>query len=184
MTKGRLLVAAPPLVDPNFDRSVILMLGHDADGALGLVVNRPTEHPIEAVLGEWGPLSEVSAPPGVVFSGGPVEPGGLVGLARRANGSEDLPGFSPMALNLGTVDLSMAPDEVGALVTVRIFAGYSGWGAGQLDDELEAGAWVVVDAADDDPFDPHPADLWRRVLRRQRGTVAWLADSPADLRLN
>ena len=185
LTKGRLLVAAPLLADPNFDRTVVLMVEHSQDGALGLVLNRPSEHDVAGILHAWAALS---APPPVIFAGGPVEPGGLVGLAQvgRISGPlEGTAGFTPVLDGLGTVDLSLAPSEIEVpLASVRLFAGHAGWGPQQLDGELDVGAWIVVDALPDDGFDPQPAGLWRRVLARQAGTLAWLADYPQDVLAN
>lgn len=180
-TTGRLLLATPPLVDPNFDRSVVYMIEHNDDGALGLVLNRPTDDDEVPGLRSW---LTICSPPAVVFQGGPVETEALIGLARAA-GSTDGEGFAPIRAGLGTVDLEAEPDEVEVeLRDVRVFRGYAGWGPGQLDDELDSGAWIVVDAEPGDPFSPDPDDLWRAVLRRQGGRLAWLANCPDDVSTN
>jgi putative transcriptional regulator len=93
-------------------------------------------------------------------------------------------GFAPLFAGLGTVDVAQDPDDVGDVELVRIFAGYAGWGAGQLEDEIEEGAWIVVDADPGDALSDQPDDLWRRVLRRQGGMIAWLANCPPDPSLN
>ncbi len=178
-TKGQLLIATPPLIDPNFDRSVVLVLEHNADGALGLVLNRPEQASYEGLVG-W--LSRCS-PPQQLFMGGPVETDGYIGLARVAGGVET-DGWTTVLDDLGTVDLSREPDEVPDVLNLRIFRGYSGWGAGQLDAEIAEGAWIVVPRADDDPFAARPGGLWREVLRRQGGRLAWLAAAPDDLSTN
>jgi putative transcriptional regulator len=173
--KGRLLVAAPALVDPNFDRTVVLVLEHGPEGALGLVLNRPTDAGLGDALPDWAPLAP---DPSVVFAGGPVAPDAVIALAR-AHGDDE--GFTPVLDDLGSVDLGKDPFELGIPIeAVRVFAGYSGWAPGQLDDEVVAGGWFVVDAAPDDVFSGAPDDLWRDVLRRQRGRAALFAHAPLD----
>jgi putative transcriptional regulator len=179
--KGRLLLAAPTLLDPNFFRSVVLMLEHNDEGALGLVLNRSTDMLVVDAVADWSGL--VTQPP-VVFVGGPVSPEGAIGLAR-ALAPDEIDGWSPILPDLGTVDLSRSPSEIDVpFETARIFVGYSGWGEGQLEDELEAGGWLVLDALPDDVFTHSPDDLWKRVLKRQGGTTAWLANSPVEPSLN
>ena len=175
--KGRLLVASPTMQDPNFDRTVVLVLEHNAEGALGVVLNRPTETALGGALPAWGPLA---ADPPVVFVGGPVAPDAAIGLARAVPAG-DGDGWAPLFDGYGTVDLGREPDAVEARVDgVRVFAGYAGWGPGQLEGELAAGGWVVVDAAADDPLCVDPGRLWEAVLRRQGGTTAWLANCPPN----
>lgn len=188
-TKGRLLLATPPLEDPNFDRTVVLMLEHNDEGALGLVLNRPSEEDEVPGLALW---FGVATDPAVVFQGGPVEPDTLIGLAAAepddraaADDAGGVDGWAPLATGLGTVDLEVDPDEVSRRFGgFRLFRGYAGWGPGQLDDELDQGAWIVVDGIRSDPFTTDPDDLWRAVLRRQEGRLAWLANCPDDLSLN
>ena len=178
---GRLLVATPILGDPNFDRTVVLLLEHGEEGALGLVLNRPTATGVTAPFPGW--LDRVAAPP-VLFAGGPVAPAAAIGLARAgADGQAE--GWAPLLGRLGTVDLAREPAELPvALEAVRVFAGYAGWGAGQLEGEIGAGAWFVVDSQPGDAFTPVPARLWRDVLRRQRGRLALFAHAPTDPDLN
>jgi putative transcriptional regulator len=172
---GRLLVASPILVDPNFARTVVLVLQHDSEGALGVVLNRPTEEEVEAHLPEWAPRLEE---PPVVFLGGPVEPAIAIGVVRSQSPPE------PTALGgVGMVDLGADPASAPA-GPVRIFSGYAGWGAGQLEIELAEEAWIVVDALPTDVFTDRPEGLWSVVLRRQRGELAMLAAYPADPSLN
>ena len=182
---GRLLVAIPTLPDPNFERSVVLVLDHDGDGAVGVILNRPTDASLPVQLPGWASLA---AAPAVVFLGGPVAPDAAIGVARAEpavaqEGFLPLPG--PHRAALGTVDLSLVPDEAAPTVTdVRVFAGYAGWGAGQLEGELARGDWIVVDGEPGDPFSDDPDDLWRAVLRRQPGPLARLARFPDDPSLN
>jgi putative transcriptional regulator len=178
---GRLLVATPALRDPNFDRAVILMLSHDDDGALGIVVNRPTELPVTDILPSW---HAVVTEPGVVFQGGPVSLDSALGLVALADGSEPL-GVRRVSGRLGVVDLDAPPEVVQpAVVAMRVFAGYAGWSPEQLESEIAEGSWYVVDAETDDAFRDDAPLLWQAVLRRQDGPLALMATFPADPSLN
>jgi putative transcriptional regulator len=216
---GRLLVATPALADPNFDRAVVLLLDHDEEGSLGVVLNRPTPVGVADILAPWAALA---GEPGVVFQGGPVSldsalgvaviPGGLSGSsdvpslesgARPGGGDTD--GFGAPATDMaestrtgdeplgwrrvhgaiGLVDLEAPPELLAAaLGSLRIFAGYAGWGPGQLEDELVEGAWYVVESEPGDVSSPDPEQLWRAVLRRQRNELAMVATYPDDPSLN
>ncbi|MDO8362429.1 MAG: YqgE/AlgH family protein [Actinomycetota bacterium] len=178
--KGRLLVATPPLADPNFDRTVVYMLEHTADGAVGVVLNRPLDEPPPDALYAW---EDHLTPPATIFQGGPVDLDALIALAHLDNPAEGA--WSQVTDMLGSIDLMLDPAEVATGVhRLRVFRGYSGWGAAQLDDEYAAGAWMVLPAEADDVFSPEPGDLWRTVLRRQGGRLAWLANAPDDLSAN
>jgi putative transcriptional regulator len=179
--RGKLLVALPPLVDENFDRTVVLLLEHGTEGALGLVLNRPGNQPVADVLSTWAPLT---ASPAVVFAGGPVEQGSVIGLARSP-AEEPNEHWAPVFDRIGTVDLSADPDDVHPrLDALRLFSGYAGWGPEQLEGELAVGAWVIADFRHDDAFGDEPDLLWRAVLHRQGGRLAWLANYPDDPNLN
>jgi len=181
-TAGKLLIAEPMLGDPNFDRTVVFMIEHSEDGALGVVLNRPTDLEVGAVLHEW---ADLAAEPPVLYMGGPVEQNGVLALGRRRVDAPELPGWSPVLGDVGTIDLHLGPDGVaGGLAGIRFFAGYSGWGEGQLEGELAEAAWLVVPATADDVFAPRPDVMWRQVLKRQGGKVAMLADFPAHPSLN
>jgi putative transcriptional regulator len=178
---GKLLIAEPMLGDPNFDRTVVLMVEHTGEGALGVVLNRPTDLEVGAVLSEW---VELAATPTVLYLGGPVEQNGVLALARRRGGGK-LPGWSPVIEDVGTIDLHLEPVELADDVeAVRFFAGYAGWGPGQLEGELDEGAWLVVEAHADDVFAADPDLMWRSVLRRQQGKVSMLAHFPANPSMN
>ncbi len=180
-TRGRLLVATPDLVDPNFFRTVLLMLEHDDQGALGVVLNRPSEAHLDEVLPTW---RRVATEPSVAFVGGPVASDSVIAVARSGR-AEDAEGWAPVFADLGTVDLSLAPEDIDAeLSAVRVFAGYAGWTAGQLDGEIARGGWFVFDVAPDDPFTRQPEALWTTVLRRQGGFTALFANCPADPSVN
>ncbi len=183
--RHRLLVATPELTDPNFFRSVVLVVEHNADGAFGLVLNRPTRAHFDGPLGGW---VELAAHPVVVFIGGPVQPEAVIAVGGLGpeDVARDAEGITPIADGLVAVDLGADPALVraGGVTRVRVFAGYAGWGPGQLDGEIEAGGWFVVDAEADDPFDPDPAHLWARVLGRQPGRVRIFAHCPPDPSVN
>ena len=186
---GRLLVASPSLLGPSFRRTVVLLLDHTSSGgALGLVLNHPTEVDVAAVLPAWQGF--VTAP-GRLFRGGPVgldEVLGLVSVPGTADdphtGAEPL-GFQRLVGSVGVVDLD-APPEVVAPGTagMRIFAGHAGWSPGQLEEEIEEGAWYVVDGEPADAFAAAPQGLWAAVLRRQHGPLAWVASFPDDPSMN
>ncbi len=178
---GKLLIAEPMLGDPNFERSVVLMIEHSDEGALGVVLNRPTDLEVGAVLDEW---AGVAAEPPVLYVGGPVEQNGVIALARRLGDGPPL-GWSQVMDDLGTIDLHLEPGDVAPdLVGIRFFAGYSGWGPGQLESELAQDAWMVVEAVVDDVFAPDPETMWRSVLRRQGGKLAMLANFPPHPSMN
>lgn len=162
---GRLLVATPELPDPAFAHTVVYLLAVGPDGALGVVLNRPSDTRVDEVLPRW---ADAVAPPGVMFFGGPVGLDAVVGLSAT-NQTVDLTG-----------DVS---DEAGSLV-VRLFAGSAGWGADQLDMEIEDGSWWVFEAEPGDAVSSDPSDLWPRVLRRQGGRTAWFALATANPTFN
>ena len=162
---GSLLVATPVIDDPNFERSVILLLRNGSDGTLGVVIDRPTNIRVGEYLPEWAP---VVSRPDVVFSGGPVEPEVGIGLAIGTDGVE-------------MVDLESGPvDER----PVRIFAGYAGWSPGQLGAELRQDAWFVVRSDRSDLTTPVPERRWSDVLRRQPSRLAMFATLPDDPAVN
>jgi len=177
---GRLLVASTKLGDPNFDRGVVLLLDHGDDGALGVVLNRPTPVPVEEILEPWAEQARL-APPGVVFRGGPVSRDAVIGLARPAS-AETVSGtpWRVVVESVATVDLAVAPaDQPVALRGARLFSGYSGWAPDQLEAELAEGAWFVLDALADDVFCVDTDRLWHDVMRRQGGELSLLATYPS-----
>ena len=179
---GKLLVATPMLEHPTFRRTVILMLDHTDDGALGVVVNRPSDVPLEAVLPHW--QGYVSAP-GRLYSGGPVSPDSALCLAQVPGDSQEPDGVRRIIGGLALVDLDTTPAELkGAVSGLRVFAGYAGWAGGQLEGEVAEGSWFVVDAEAGDAFTDHPDLLWAQVLRRQGGRLALVASYPEDPDLN
>ncbi|HJE61147.1 MAG TPA: YqgE/AlgH family protein [Nocardiopsis listeri] len=186
---GRLLVAAPLLQEDSFRRSVVFVVDDAADGTLGVILNRPLELPVDEVVNSWGAYA---SSPAVMFSGGPVGTDSGIALGSAVP-EEAPPGWSPLAGPLpgtgldgvGVVDLDGPPEVLGSsLAELRVFAGYSGWGSGQLEGEIEEGAWFVVDAFADDLFGVAPEGLWSRVLRRQGGEMALLSTYPDDPTMN
>jgi putative transcriptional regulator len=184
---GRLLVAAPMLSDPNFRRTVVLVVEHESEqGTLGVVLNRPTKVPVGQVLEPW---TDLATSPSVVFSGGPVATNSALALAL-VPGSDEPVGWHPLdgtpaVARLGLVDLDAPPGLIApAVVSLRVYAGYAGWSAGQLQAEIEEGAWYVIPAEPDDAFSAEPGRLWSAVLRRQGGELAYVATYPDDPGLN
>jgi len=177
---GKLLVAMPILDDPAFARSVVLLIDHDEDGALGVVLNRASEVPVTEATDT---LIDLIPAPSVLFGGGPVEPNALVAIGRAIDGLG--PTETTFVDGLRLVDLDQDPVLAGVeLSQVRLFAGYAGWAPGQLEHEVWHGAWLVVDAEPSDVFTARPETLWSDVLARQPGRLRLLADFPPDVALN
>jgi putative transcriptional regulator len=178
--KGQLLVASADLHDPNFHRTVVLVTEHGDDGALGVVLNRPAETTVADAVPGLAPLVEDDAP---VYVGGPVDQESLIVLAEFEDPDESASiVFGDIGFVRGDADI---PLTAGSLRRARVFAGYAGWGAGQLDAELEAQGWIVDPARREDVFtEDAPLALWRRVLTRMGGPYAFLATIPPDPSLN
>lgn len=180
--QGRLLVATPVLAEGTFSRTVVQLLQHSPeDGAVGVVLNRPTGTPLAEVLPGWALLAP---DPVVLFEGGPVQQTAAICLGRLSPGARPSDSYAavPGVPWLGTVDLD--EDAADPVQQVRVFAGYAGWSPGQLEAELEEGAWWVVDALPGDCFTSEPELLWRQVLRRQGMPLALVASYPPDPTLN
>ena len=170
---GLMLVAGVAVSDGVFDQTVCLLLDADAGGVLGVVLNKLSDFSLESALPGWAELT--SFPPRL-FDGGPVSPEGAICLATPVDDAEEPPGWRRLFGRIGLLHLD-TPVEIarGAYRDLRIFAGYAGWGPGQLQGELRQGLWHVVSTRIEDVFDPDPATLWRRVLRRQGGELGWLS---------
>lgn len=178
---GVLLIASPMLGDPNFRRTVVYVLDHRVDGSVGVVLNRPSDVTLLDVLPQWFDLASA---PRTLFVGGPVETNAALCLAEARAGASPS-GWTEVSGPVGLADLDTDPGAVERdLHQVRVFAGYAGWGAGQLAEEIADGAWLVVAGHAADVFADPGGDLWRDVLRRQGGKVALLASYPDDPRLN
>jgi putative transcriptional regulator len=171
--RGRLLVAAPILNDPNFHRTVVLVAEHGEDGAMGLVLNRPTDTAVGEALPELAALAGETDP---VYVGGPVALESVLAVAELDDPDD------ASELLFGAVGFVQEPDV--PVQRGRIFVGYAGWTAGQLEAELEEESWLVVAAEPDDLFGDDPDALWSTVLRRQGGPYALLSLMPPDPSLN
>jgi putative transcriptional regulator len=176
--QGHLLIASPALFDPNFRRAVVLVAHHDVDGAIGLVLNRPAETKVSEVVPELEPLVAGEEEP--VYVGGPVSPEALTVLAEFDDPSE------AAAAIVGDVGFVQADSDFEALDTrrARVFAGYAGWSADQLEGELEEGSWIVERARPEDAFADDADALWGDVLRRKGGEYQLIATMPVDPSLN
>ena len=169
---GRLLLATPVLIDPHFWRTVVFMVQHDEEGTVGIVLNRPTPEFVADHIPSWANQGDESLH---IFYGGPVEPEMAIALGPGGSGEATaLPG-----VNL--VDLSGDPPPERS--QLRIYSGYAGWGAGQLEAEIDEGSWYVVQASPDDPFE-RPEGQWARVLRRQSGYLSLVSTFPDDVGMN
>jgi putative transcriptional regulator len=169
---GQLLIAAPQLGD-YFRRTVVLVVAHTEEGAMGLVLNRPTETTVAEAVPRLSDLTEEDA---VVYSGGPV---GVDSVVALGDFEEPEDAGTPVIGPLGLLDPDR--DEVG-LRRLRVYAGHAGWAPGQLDDELAQDAWIVESVQTDDPF--REGDLWAEVLQRKGGAYTLLATMPAHPSLN
>jgi putative transcriptional regulator len=169
--QGKLLVAAPSLFDPNFRRSVVLIVEHGDEGAAGLVLNRPSETRVAEAVPELDSAAEE-----VVYVGGPVEPAAVVVLAEL-----DDPDEAAMQV-LDAVGFVSVDSDADAILRRKVFAGYAGWSGGQLEAELEREDWLVEPAQPDDVF--ADGDLWGDVLRRKGGVFELVARMPHDPSLN
>lgn len=177
--QGKLLVASPAIFDPNFRRTVVLVTAHNEDGAVGLILNRPSAATVEHAVSR---LVELAGGDATVFVGGPVNPSGVAVLAEF-----DDPGDAaiPVVEAIGFVGLDEALEGTPPpLRRTRVFAGCAGWGAGQLEGELESEDWVIEPARADDVFTERPEVLWSEVLRRKGGEYELLATMPLDPSLN
>jgi putative transcriptional regulator len=184
---GQLLAATPMLGDVNFRRTIVLIVEDDVEeGTLGVVLNRPSEIPVRQVLEPW---TELVTGPSVLFQGGPVSPDSALALALPRGETEPI-GWRSLAgsrlmSRIGLVDLGAPPELLAdGIASLRVFAGYAGWGAGQLEAEIDAGAWLVLDGLPEDAFAADPERLYPEVLRRQGGEMALLSTYPDDPVLN
>jgi putative transcriptional regulator len=177
--RGHLLVAAPSLLDPNFNRTVVLVGEHGEEGAMGVVLNRRSEVTVDEAVPA---LTEIVAGDDLVHVGGPVHPQGIVVLGEFDDPERaGVLVFGAVGFLPGEID---AASDVGDLARARVFAGYAGWGPGQLEGELAESAWIVEPALPDDVFTHDPDALWSEVLRRKGGSFTLLATMPPDPSLN
>lgn len=176
--RGKLLIASPALVDPNFARSVVLMTEHGEDGAMGIVLNRPSEAPARELL----PALEEIAGDDPLFVGGPVQPEAVVLLAEFSDPE------AAAWIVVADVGLASAGTDIDELVPAvrrgRFYAGYSGWGPGQLEAELELDSWIVEPPIPTELFPDNPETLWNDVLKRKGGQYALISRMPEDPSVN
>jgi putative transcriptional regulator len=178
--RGKLLIASPTLVDPNFRRTVVLIAEHSEEGALGLVLNRPADTAVGEAVPE---LSWVADDDAALWVGGPVSPGGVIVLAEWSDPSH--------AAVLVEDDLGFLPGDhaeperlADSVRRARVYAGHTGWGPGQLEGELDEEAWIVEPPRREEIFTEDPEGLWAAVLRRKGRRYALLATMPVDPSLN
>jgi putative transcriptional regulator len=175
--QGKLLVSSPALHDPNFRKTVVLIAHHDEEGAMGLVLSRPSEVTAAVAVPALAGLPGAADP---VFVGGPVQQEAFMVLAEFDDVDD---AAAPIMGRLGFMPAEAEPEDL-SIRRMRLFAGYSGWAAGQLEGELEEVSWIVVDAQTDDAFADDPDELWRAVLHRKGGPFELMADMPFDPGLN
>jgi putative transcriptional regulator len=177
--RGQLLIAGPGLHDPNFWRTVVLVVEHTDEAALGLVLNRPSETTVGDAVPQLVELVDSSEP---LFIGGPVQPSSVIVLAEFERPSDAaLIAFD----DIGVLGTNSSPDEfVPGVRSGRAFVGHSGWGPGQLDGELERGDWILEPARQQDAFSAAPRELWSEVLTRKGGSYALVARMPPDPSVN
>ncbi len=175
--EGKLLISKPAVHADTFSGTITFLVEHDQGGAVGLILNRPSELLLADAFSEWGSLAPEAEP---IFFGGPVERGAMVALADGSFGGGEL------ALGLRSIDLERQVPLVRAegVERIRVFAGYAGWGPAQLEGELAVGAWWLADATKEDVFNDDPGNLWKSVLSRAGGELAWFAHYPQDPSLN
>lgn len=177
--RGKLLIASPALVDPNFARTVVLITEHNEDGAMGMVLNRPSETAVSDVVPELAPVTGDDEP---VYVGGPVQPEAVVLLAEF---SDPAAAAWIIAADVGLASAEVDLGELaGAVRRGRVYAGYSGWGPGQLEAEMDADSWIVEPPLPAELFPERPDSLWSDVLARKGGRYALVARMPADPSMN
>jgi putative transcriptional regulator len=176
--QGQLLIASPALLDPNFRRAVVLITEHTEEGAAGLVLNRPSPAPVAELVPQLEPLVDDGEE---VWLGGPVQPNAVLVLGEFLDPDD---AAVPLFGALGFPALDEPADVVAATTRRRVFAGYAGWGEGQLEDELAREDWIVESASPDDAFTEAPEALWADVLRRKGGIYELVARMPENPSVN
>jgi putative transcriptional regulator len=175
--RGKLLIAGPTLLDPNFWRTVVLVIEHNEEGALGLVLNRPSETTVADAVPQ---LEDLVDPAEELFIGGPVQPSSVIVLGEFEDpGDAALISFGDVGVLRASLD-----DPVAGVRNGRAFVGHAGWGPGQLDSELERGDWILEPAKLGDAFTANPQGLWSDVLTRKGGSYALVARMPPDPTMN
>ncbi|HXO10570.1 MAG TPA: YqgE/AlgH family protein [Solirubrobacteraceae bacterium] len=177
-TQGQLLIAGPSLLDSNFFRTVVLMIEHSDEGALGLVLNRPSQTTVGEAVVELEQLLDLDDP---LFIGGPVQPSSLIVLAEFDDaGDAALLAFD----DVGVLATGASLEDPAGVRRGRAFVGHAGWGPGQLDAEIERGDWILEPALREDAFADQPTELWQSVLTRKGGDYRLVARMPTDPSMN
>ena len=175
---GQLLIASPSLLDPNFRRTVVLVTEHNEEGAAGLVLNRPSPTGVADAVPALEPLVQDGEP---VWVGGPVQPDAVLVLGEFLDPAD---AAVPLFGGLGFPSLEEPEGVLPVTTRRRIFAGYAGWAAGQLEDELGRDDWILEPALNDDAFTEAPDELWSDVLRRKGGVYELVSRMPEDPSVN
>ena len=176
--QGQLLISSGGLYDPNFRHTVVLIGEHNAEGALGVVLNRALDLAVEEALPSLSPLVPAGEP---LFQGGPVQPTSPVLITELADPElADILVFGAVGFLVGEVSGDVEP----SILRARVFAGYSGWGPGQLEAEMDADSWIVEPALEEDVFTDAPDLLWSRVLQRKGPEYERLSRMPYDPSMN
>jgi len=176
--RGKLLVASPALSDPSFDRAVVLMTEHSEDGAMGIVLNQPADSAARDLM----PSLEEIAHDDPLFIGGPVQPQAVVLLAEFADTSA---AAWIVVADVGLASADTEFDDLGdAVRRGRFYAGYSGWGPGQLEAEIELDSWIIEPPLPAELFPDDPESLWSDVLARKGGSYMLISRMPEDPSLN
>ena len=176
--RGRLLISSGGLYDPNFRHTVVLVGEHNAEGALGVVLNRALDLTVEEAVPALAALVKPGEP---LFQGGPVQPRSAVLLAELSHPElADILIFGSIGFLVGEVEADARP----GILRARVFAGYSGWGPGQLEQELELGSWILDPVREEDVFTDAPELLWSTVLQRKGPEYRLLSKMPFDPNMN
>ncbi|TYQ09862.1 UNVERIFIED_ORG: putative transcriptional regulator [Gordonia westfalica J30] len=181
---GTALIASTDLIEPTFARTVIYVIEHNEAGSLGVILNRMSQTAVHNLLPQW---TDIAASPRALYVGGPVKQGAALclGVMKHGFDVDDHPALRPVDGRVVLVDLDADPESLSEVLEgVRIFAGYSGWGIGQLDDELDQFSWMLASALPRDLLAPPGVDVWFDILRRQPWPMPLLATHPIDLSLN
>lgn len=171
--RGKLLISNGGLFDPNFRHTVVLMVEHNEEGALGLVLNRPAQITVSEAVPE---LAILVTPEDHLYVGGPVQPSAAVVLAEFG---EPRGATEPLVGKISVVG-ELNPTAVEEIHRARVFGGYSGWGPGQVEEEIARDDWIVSAALEEDVFTEDPQHLWKVVLERKGPPFTMLSTMPFD----